>query len=65
MTSLVAMYGFLSGAPIGPPRSVSPYVSPPNILGTRMGMTWTLAGIALLETLPLGERSSTLKAGSS
>lgn len=56
----VVLYGFFSGALIGLPGSVLPYVSPPKVLGTRMGMTWALAGVALLIGSPIAEPWSIL-----
>ena len=53
MLTFVVLYGFFSGALIGLPSAVLPYVSPLNVLGTRMGMTWGLAGIALLVGSPI------------
>ena len=53
MISFVVLYGFFSGALIGLPSAVLPYVSPPEVLGTRMGMTWALAGVALLVGSPI------------
>ena len=53
MINFVVLYGFFSGALIGLPSAVLPYVSPPNVLGTRMGMTWALAGAALLIGSPI------------
>ena len=47
------LYGFFSGALIGLPSAILPYVSPVNVLGTRMGMTWALAGVALLIGSPI------------
>ena len=53
MLAFVVLYGFFSGALIGLPSAVLPYVSPLSVLGTRMGMTWGLAGIALLIGSPI------------
>ena len=47
------LYGFFSGALIGLPSAILPYVSPTNVLGTRMGMAWAIAGIALLMGSPI------------
>ena len=63
MIAFVVLYGFFSGALIGLPGAVLPYLSPLNVLGTRMGMTWALAGIALLVGSPLAGALVNLMSG--
>ena len=64
MLAFVVLYGFFSGALIGLPSAVLPYISPLNVLGTRMGMTWGLAGIALLVGSPIAGALVDLMSGS-
>ena len=53
MVVFSVLYGFFVGALIGLPSAVVPYVAPMAVLGTRMGMTWGIAGTALLIGSPI------------
>ena len=53
IVTFAVLYGFFSGALVGLPSAVIPYVSPLNVLGTRMGMSWAIAGVALLIGSPI------------
>ncbi len=53
MIAFVVLYGFFSGALIGLPNAVLPYISPPRVLGTRTGMTFGFVAVALLIGSPI------------
>ena len=61
MVVFSTVYGFFSGALVGMPSAILPYFSPMNVLGTRMGMTWGLSGIALLVGSPIAGALVNLK----
>lgn len=53
MVAFCVLFGFFSGALISLPPVVLPYLCPVDVLGTRLGMTWAIAGIAVLIGSPV------------
>ena len=61
MIAFSILYGFFSGALTSLPTAILPYVSPKDLLGTRMGMTYAIAGTAGLIGSPIAGSLQNLK----